>query len=216
MVAPPVPTGHARSSELRALLTAIAPNLPGKHYPYAFDVQQFVPPLYPPGTPQPTAAEVERESFVAKGYGQYTIGPGEFDTQTISIHGFGKPMTSNISRKMHFQFVIFEPVNSSRKTQSMEPSTWWAATTYKTRQTLPSCTWSVRQAPRSTGFRPTYFSRWTRTRPARSMFKPKLGAALHCLRQLPDELFHVIRYPWLLRQARLAASGPRRASTIGA
>ena len=34
------------------------------------------------------------------------IGPGQFDTQTITIHGFGKPMTSNISRKMHFQFVV--------------------------------------------------------------------------------------------------------------
>ena len=57
--------------ELRALLTTIAPNLPGKHYP-APNVQQFVPLLYPPGTPQPTAAEVKRESFVAKGYGRYT------------------------------------------------------------------------------------------------------------------------------------------------
>ena len=36
-----------------ALLTTMAPNLPGKHYP-APDVQQFVPYLYPPGTPQPT------------------------------------------------------------------------------------------------------------------------------------------------------------------
>ena len=70
--------------------------------------------LYPPGTPQPTAAEVERESFVAKGFGQYTIGPGQFDTQTITIHGFGKPMTSNISRKMHFQFVVFEPTDPSQ------------------------------------------------------------------------------------------------------
>lgn len=99
--------------ELRALLTTIAPNLPGKHYP-APDVQQFVQYLYPPGTPQPTANEVKRESFVAKGYGRYTIGPGQFDTQSITIHGFGKPMTSNISRKMHFQFVVFEPTNSSQ------------------------------------------------------------------------------------------------------
>ena len=60
--------------ESRALLTTLAPNLPGKHFP-APNVQQFVQYLYPPGTPQPTAAEVERESFVAKGVGQYTIGP---------------------------------------------------------------------------------------------------------------------------------------------
>jgi hypothetical protein len=99
--------------ELRALLTTIAPNLPGKHYP-APDVQQFVPFLYPPGTPQPTANEVKRESFVAKGYGRYTIGPGQFNTQTISIHGFGKPMTSNISRELHFQYVVFEPTDPSK------------------------------------------------------------------------------------------------------
>ena len=99
--------------ELRALLTTLAPNLPGKHFP-APDVQQFVPLLYPPGTPQPTAAEVKRESFDAKGYGRYTIGPGQFDTQTVTIHGFGKSMTSNISRKMHFQYVVFEPTNSSQ------------------------------------------------------------------------------------------------------
>ena len=77
----------------------LGPALPGQHYP-APDVQQFVPILYPPGTPQPTAAEVSRESFVAKGYGRYTIGPGRFDTQALSIHGYGKPMTSNISQQV--------------------------------------------------------------------------------------------------------------------
>ncbi len=99
--------------ESRALLTTLAPNLPGKHFP-APNVQQFVQYLYPPGTPQPTAAEVQRESFVAKGVGQYTIGPGQFDTQTITIRGYGKPMTSNISRKLHFQFVIAEPTDPTQ------------------------------------------------------------------------------------------------------
>jgi hypothetical protein len=99
--------------EARALLSSLGPNLPGKHYP-APDVQQFVPYLYPPGTPQPTAAEVNRESFIAKGVGTYTIGPGQFGTQTVSIHGFGKPMTSNISQRMHFQFVVFEPTDPTQ------------------------------------------------------------------------------------------------------
>ena len=81
---------------------------PGKHYP-APDVQQFVPILYPPGTPQPTAAEIARESFVVKGVGRYTIGPGRFSTQSITIHGYGKPGTSNMSRRFHFQFLIIEP-----------------------------------------------------------------------------------------------------------
>ena len=73
----------------------IGPALPGQHFPAA-DVQQFVPILYPPGTPQPTAAEVDRESFVDKAVGRYTVGPGRFDTQSITIHGYGKPSTSNI------------------------------------------------------------------------------------------------------------------------
>jgi hypothetical protein len=91
----------------------LAPELPGKHYP-APDVQQFVPLLYPPGTPQPTATEIARESFIAKGFGTYTVGPGEFDSQSISIHGFGKPMTSNLSRRFHFQYSIFEPKDSAQ------------------------------------------------------------------------------------------------------
>jgi hypothetical protein len=77
-------------------------------------VQQFVPLLYPSGTPQPTPAEVQRESIVVKGTGRYTIGPGRFETQTISIHGFGKPATSNISRRIHFQYLIFEPKDTTQ------------------------------------------------------------------------------------------------------
>jgi hypothetical protein len=101
--------------ETRELLSShpLGPTLPGKHYP-APDVQQFVPLLYPSGTPQPTAAEVERESFVVKGTGRYTIGPGHFDTQTIAIHGFGKSGTSNLSRTMRFQYGIFEPTDPTQ------------------------------------------------------------------------------------------------------
>jgi hypothetical protein len=115
--------GHSRrqwrpvveSLETRELMAsnALGPTLPGTHYP-APNVAQFVPILYPPGTPQPTAAEVARESFVAKGQGRYTIGPGRFSTQSISIHGYGKPATSNLSRRMHFQFLIFEPTDPTK------------------------------------------------------------------------------------------------------
>jgi hypothetical protein len=90
----------------------IGPALPGRHLPAA-DVQQFVPILYPPGTPQPTQAEVARESFVNKAIGRYTIGPPRFSTQSLTIHGYGKSSTSNLSRRMHFQFVIFEPASPS-------------------------------------------------------------------------------------------------------
>jgi hypothetical protein len=101
--------------ESRALLSShpIGAPFPGKHLPAA-DVQQFVPILYPPGTPQPTPFEVARESFVNKSLGRYVVGPGRFDTQTITIHGYGKPSTSNLSHKMHFQFLIFEPKDPSK------------------------------------------------------------------------------------------------------
>ncbi len=112
--------GHRRGRpsiealESRDLLAShpLGPALPGRHYP-AQDVQQFVPILYPPGTPQPTAAEVQRESFVFKGIGHYTIGPGGFSDQAIQIHGYGKPGTSNQSRRFYFQFAIFEPSSTA-------------------------------------------------------------------------------------------------------
>lgn len=100
--------------ETRELLAsnALGPTLPGRHYP-APDVQQFVSILYPPGTPQPTAAEIQRESFDFKGVGHYTVGPGRFSQQALTIHGYGKPGTSNQSRKLHFQFVITEPSSTA-------------------------------------------------------------------------------------------------------
>jgi hypothetical protein len=82
--------------------------------PPAADVEQFIPVLYPPGTPQPTAAEIQRQSFVLKSVGRYTIGPPRFNTQAITIHGYGKPSTSNVSLKSHFQYILFEPSNPSQ------------------------------------------------------------------------------------------------------
>jgi hypothetical protein len=101
--------------EFRTLATShvLSEVTPGRHLPAA-DVQQFVPLLYPPGTPQPTPAEIKRESFVVKAVGKYAIGPGRFDTQSITIHGYGRPAISNLSERMHFQFIIFEPANPSQ------------------------------------------------------------------------------------------------------
>lgn len=100
--------------EARALLSShpIGAPFPGKHPPAA-DVRQFVPVLYPPGTPQPNPAEVERESFVNKAVGRYQIGPGRFNTQALSIHGFGKRSGSNQSHRTRFQYLIFEPTDPS-------------------------------------------------------------------------------------------------------
>ena len=45
--------------------------------------------------------------------GRYTMGPGRFDTQAITITAIGKPSRSNVSLKSHFQYIIFEPTNPS-------------------------------------------------------------------------------------------------------
>lgn len=94
--------------EGRDLPSSLGPALPGRHYP-ALHVQRFVPILYPPGTPQPTADEVKRESFTARAVGDYTLGPGRFSTQSLTIRGYGKSATSNFSSVTRFQFLIFEP-----------------------------------------------------------------------------------------------------------
>jgi len=101
--------------ERRDLLSShpLGPPLPGKHYPAA-DVQQYIPLVYPPGTPQPTAQEVARESFVAKSVGTYTVGPGRFADQSLTIKGGGKPSTSNLSFRNRFQFIILEPKDPAR------------------------------------------------------------------------------------------------------
>ena len=192
------------------MLTTLAPNLPGKHFP-APNVQQFVQYLYPPGTPQPTAAEVQRESFVAKGVGQYTIGPGQFDTQTITIHGYGKPMTSNISRKLHFQFVIAEPTDPTQAISGtinltggnyLQNSTDWilhlVGPTSSEVNGLPTSLHLVTDAnsPSSTAFAETG-GPFPRTRTIRRTTSPR-------------------PVTWLPRQDRRAALGHRPASPTGA
>jgi hypothetical protein len=99
--------------EGRALLVSLGPPFPGHHYPAA-GVEQFVPLLYPPGTPQPTPREVERESFVAKAVGTYTVGPGRFADQALTIKGGGKSASSNLSFVARFQFNISEPKDPSQ------------------------------------------------------------------------------------------------------
>ncbi len=69
-------------------------------------VRHSLPPLYPPGTRHRIAVEFKSESFDAKGFCRYTIGLGEFDTQTITFRGLGKPMASIISRKTDFELGI--------------------------------------------------------------------------------------------------------------
>lgn len=98
--------------EARDLPASLGPALPGRHYPAA-DVQQFVPDLYPPGTPQPTPAEVDRESFVALAVGRYTVGPGHNGTEALTIHGYGKSQSNNQSEHGHFQYDLFTPSSAA-------------------------------------------------------------------------------------------------------
>lgn len=101
--------------ESRELLTAHpAAAAPQAAIPAAANVQQFVSVLYPPGTPQPSTAEIRRQTFVIKAVGRYIIGDPRFSTQAITIHGYGKPATSNVSLKSHFQYILFEPASPSQ------------------------------------------------------------------------------------------------------
>ncbi|MGC8642555.1 MAG: hypothetical protein ACP5XB_22085 [Isosphaeraceae bacterium] len=101
--------------ENRELLTAhAASQVAGARTALVAQVQQFVPVLYPPGTPQPSAAEIKRQAFVLKSIGRYTVGPPRFNTQAITIHGYAKPATSNVSQKSHIQYILFEPSNPAQ------------------------------------------------------------------------------------------------------
>jgi len=75
--------------------------------------QQFVPYLYPPARRSPPPRGQAR---VVRRQGRWPVHhrSGQFDTQTVTIRGYGKPMTSNISRKLHFQFVIAEPTDPTQ------------------------------------------------------------------------------------------------------
>ena len=61
----------------------------------------------------PTVAELEREHFIAKYEGRYTIGPGRFSDQAYTIHAMTRTGGSNQYSRGLAQLFLVEPVVST-------------------------------------------------------------------------------------------------------
>jgi hypothetical protein len=82
--------------------------------------------VFPPGTyavPQPTAAEVKRQSFVARFVGRYYVGPPRFSNQaeTIHIYSDGKNATSNQFFLARAQVLLFPPADPNATPTTNDP-----------------------------------------------------------------------------------------------
>ena len=79
--------------------------------PAAYAAKTSLPDLQPPPT-NPTPAEVAREYFVAKFVGTYTIGPGRFAGQALTIHASSRVEGgSNQFLKGKAQLLLSTPVD---------------------------------------------------------------------------------------------------------
>ncbi len=147
-----------------------------------------------------------------RGIGRYTIGPGQFDTQTITIHGYGKPMTSNISRKVAFSVCGLRAHRPDPGCRWEHQPGWRQLSAKLDRPHLGPD--RADQLVRSTACRPTCSSRPTPTRPARPRL-PRPGERSP-LSRTTRRTTSPRQVTWLRRRAHQAASGPRRASITGA
>jgi hypothetical protein len=82
--------------------------------------------VFPPGTyavPQPTAAEIKRETFVGRFSGRYYIGPPRFSNQAETIHVYsdGKNATSNQFLRARAQLLLFPPADPNAKPTTNDP-----------------------------------------------------------------------------------------------
>jgi hypothetical protein len=83
--------------------------------------------VFPPGTyttPQPTASEIKRESFVEKFIGRYTIGPPRFSNQAATIHivSNGRNAGSNQFLHARSQLILFTPADPTAKPTTNDPT----------------------------------------------------------------------------------------------
>jgi hypothetical protein len=81
---------------------------------------------FPPGTysvPQPTKAEVRRETFWSEFVGRYSVGPPRFSNQaaTIHIHSNGRSVTSNQFLNGRAQVLLFPPADPTAKPTVEDP-----------------------------------------------------------------------------------------------
>ena len=82
--------------------------------------------VFPPGTyavPQPTAAELARETFVERFTGHYVVGPPRFSNQasTIRIWSKGGNGTSNQFLHSRTQIILFTPADPTAKPTTNDP-----------------------------------------------------------------------------------------------
>jgi hypothetical protein len=82
--------------------------------------------VFPPGTyavPQPTAAELARETFVERFVGRYVVGPPRFSNQasTIRIYTNGANGMSNQFLHSRTQIILFTPADPTAKPTTNDP-----------------------------------------------------------------------------------------------
>jgi hypothetical protein len=82
--------------------------------------------IFPPGTysvPQPTKAEVARQTFWIEFVGRYSVGPPRFSNQSATIHIFsnGKSVASNQFKKGRAQVLLFPPADPTAKPTIEDP-----------------------------------------------------------------------------------------------
>jgi hypothetical protein len=82
--------------------------------------------VFPPGTyqtPQPTKAEVSRETFWVTFRGSYSVGPPRFSNQSATIHIYsdGNASFSNQFLKGRVQMIMFPPADPTAQPTALDP-----------------------------------------------------------------------------------------------
>jgi hypothetical protein len=82
--------------------------------------------VFPPGTyqtPQPTRAEIRRETFWLTFPGTYSVGPPRFSNQSATIHIFsdGNATFSNQFLKGRTQIILFPPADPTAQPTKLDP-----------------------------------------------------------------------------------------------
>ncbi len=82
--------------------------------------------VFPPGTysvPQPTQAEIHRETFWAEFVGRYSVGPPRFSNQAVTIHIYsnGRNVSSNLFLSGRGQVLLFPPADPTATPTTDDP-----------------------------------------------------------------------------------------------
>jgi len=82
--------------------------------------------VFPPGTyavPQPTQAEIRRETFWAEWVGRYSVGPPRFSNQAATIHIYsnGRSVASSLFLQGRGQVLLFPPADPTATPTTNDP-----------------------------------------------------------------------------------------------